>query len=177
MRSAHEIGPRHRKSAVIAIIVAAVLTFGLTQYFSCRYDNRPEFSAAQTLEGPSASADIPRVEFCELLRNPFAYEGQVIRIESTLGRFRDNVTFYDPGCVPRHPLVSVLFSPSLEYETQSEAGEKLRQIMKGSNEANEGDVHLFVSAVGTFEPIPRERRRDFTELQYEFTVTRIVEAK
>lgn len=159
------------KITAIAIMAGIVLTLGLAQYFSRRYINQPAISA-QSTQTPSPSTDIPRVKLCELLRNPMAYKGQVIRIDSTLGRFRDYVTFYDSNCVPKHPLIKVQFSPSLKYEKGNQ-GEKLRQIITGSKEAREGNVHLLVSAIGLYEPIPRDRRSDFSELQYEITITSI----
>ena len=101
----------------------------------------------------------------------------MITIKSTMGRFRDYVTYYDPHCVPRHPLISVKFSPLIEWEGHSEADRKLQQIVTGTEEATEGRVHLFVSAVGRLEQIPRDQRDDFTELQYEFIINKIENLK
>jgi hypothetical protein len=82
------------------------------------------------------------------------------------------MTFYDPNCVPKHPLIKVVIPSSIKYETGSDSNEKLGQIISGSTDAREGNVHVLVTAVGVFKPIPAEQRQDFTELQYEFDVTR-----
>ncbi len=165
------------KIAAITFVSVFALTLGGMQFLSYRQEIT-QFMGSRAEERPgSVISDAPEVELCDLLRNPLAYRSRTIRIESTMGRFRDYVTYYDPHCVPKHPLISVKFSPSIEWEEQSETGRKLQQIMTGTEEASDGRVHLFVSAVGRFEQIPRDQRSDFTELQYQFTVNKIEKLK
>jgi hypothetical protein len=123
------------------------------------------------------SQEVPTVDFCDLLKNPLPHDGQVIKIDGSLGRFRDYVTFYDPQCIPKHPLINVVFAPDLEYDHDSNSGARLGEIVSGTEGAREGNIHIFVSAVGAFNVIPSNRRKDFTELQYEFTVTRIAQIR
>jgi hypothetical protein len=122
---------------------------------------------------PDASPGIMTVSFCDLLKNPGAFDSRTIRVNSTLGRFQDYVTFYDANCVPRHPLVNVVFEPSLEFDRETDSSQKLLEIVSGSPSAREGNVHLPVLAVGLFRAIPPGLRKDFTELQYEFKVAKI----
>jgi hypothetical protein len=161
------------RNAFAATIVAMGLLLGLIQFSCALFEKRGELSDGQSVKSAPVSQEVAIVEFCELLKTPFSYDSRVIRVNATLGRFRDYVTFYDPSCVPKHPLIKVTFSPSFEYDSKSNFTEKLLQIVSGSKDAKEGNVHVFVSAVGLFKAIPPERRKDSTEQQYEFTVTKI----
>jgi hypothetical protein len=152
---------------------AIVLTVGLAQSSCTLLGNRDQRPNDKKANATSAQQGIAIVKFCELLKTPFTYDSQVIQLSTTLGRFRDHLTLYDPNCVPKHPLIKVTPSRSLEYDTQTDFGNKVLQIVSGSEDAKEGKVQVFVSAIGFFKAIPREQRKDFTELQYEFTVTRI----
>jgi hypothetical protein len=100
-------------------------------------------------------------------------DARAIRVNGTLGRFEDYVTFYDSHCVPRHPLISVIFDHTLKFDTQDEIGRRVQEIVTGSASAVAGNIHVDVSAVGFFRAIPSAQRNDYTELQYEFRVQRI----
>jgi hypothetical protein len=151
---------------------ALVLALGVI-LTSCSLASKATKGQDASRNGQDTPSEVPIVEFCNLLKNPFQYEARLIRIKARLSRFRDYVTFYDPNCVPTHPLISVVFSPSFQHETESETGKRLDQIINGSIEAREGNVSVFVSAVGLFKAIPSSERSDFTELQYEFTIREI----
>jgi hypothetical protein len=125
------------------------------------------------LKSSETSTEIPTVEFCDILKKPFLYQSKIIKIRGNMSRFQDYITFYDERCVPRHPLISVVFDPPFQGYTESKASENLIQIVRGDKEAREGHISIFVSAVGLFEKIPSNERNDFTELQYKFTIRSI----
>lgn len=157
--------------AITLIAMGLAFAVALT---SCSSPSKPTKALTQdSNKSQSNPSEVPTVEFCELLKDPLQYQATVMRIKARLSRFRDYMTFYDPNCVPTHPLISVLFSQSFQYETESETGQRLGQIISGSKEAREGNVSVVLSAVGSFRAIPRSERQDYTELQYEFTIKTI----
>lgn len=75
---------------------------------------------------------------------------------------------------PPHPLIGVVFNESSGYSTQEEAGKTLDKIIRGNEKvARDGKVAVTVAAVGLFEAIPRNELRDYTEIQYRFTIRKI----
>lgn len=163
---------------LMEILPAAVfITIGLVSVWgqsSCSSPRRESKIAVQEMSKSSiTSVEIPTVEFCEVLKRPFLYQSKIIKIKGDMGRFRDYITFYDESCVPTHPLIGVVFDHSFQYNYKDAVGHELSQIIHGSEEANEGKIHIFVSAVGLFEAIPQDERSDFTEIQYRFTIRNI----
>lgn len=158
-----------------SVITISVLALGWS-HLSC--SGRLEASRASSVD-QSNSIDldnkVPTVKFCDVLRKPFLYEAKTILIKARLSRYRDYITFYDENCVPTHPLISVEFDPSFQYVTVNEAVGNLDQIVRGSKNAWEGNVSVFVSAIGFFKEIPSNQRADYTELQYRFTVKKVSE--
>lgn len=155
-----------------SLLAGILLSFGVIEY-SCV---STEKTATRQAGGPSTSASPSQepltVEWCTLLKNPLSYHSKVIRIRGTLGRFRNYMTFYDSNCVPKHPLIKVVISPSIKYETGSESSQKLSEIISGSHDAREGNLHVRISGIGVFKHLPPEEQ---SELQYEFFVMEIEE--
>jgi hypothetical protein len=159
------------------ILVLAVLMFGGIHLSCNSLSTTTNISSQQQSKNESTTSDVPMVEVCEVLRNSHSYQSKVIRINGNLGRFRDYVTFYDERCVPPHPLISVEFASPSKSDSGNGTGDKLDQIIRGSEEAREGNIHVLVSAVGLFEAIPRSELKDYSELRYRFTVRSIEEMK
>jgi hypothetical protein len=67
----------------------------------------------------------------------------------------------------------VIFDQPFQNGIKNQTRENLIQIVSGDEEAREGNVNIFVSAVGLFEAVPRSQQYDFTELQYQFTIRSI----
>jgi len=129
--------------------------------------------SVEKLEDSNPFSEVTTVEFCQLLKDPLLYQSKIIRIRGRLSRFRDYISFYDEKCVPRHPLVKVIFDQPFQNGIKNKTRENLIQIVRGDEEAREGNVNIFVSAVGLFEAVPRSQQFDFTELQYQFTIRSI----
>src|ERR1044071_4855040 len=68
---------------------------------------------------PAATSDVPAVAFCDLLKNPQAYDGRVIRTRAVFSRRGEEVTeFYCPACSESG---RVKFDPSdEEYDSCTE---------------------------------------------------------
>ena len=160
---------------LLAVFTIAVAMIGITQVSCASPTERTQALQEEKLKQDDTSSEIPTVELCEVLKKPFLYQSKVIRIDGNLGRFQDYITFYDEDCVPKHPLINVEFDSSFQSDFKGEASAKLDQIVRGSKEARDGNVKVFVSSIGLFESIPTNETRDFTELQYRFSIRKILE--
>ncbi|HEX8130354.1 MAG TPA: hypothetical protein VF527_14725 [Pyrinomonadaceae bacterium] len=158
-----------------SIFTVAMLALGCAQLSCSHPPGGSKASSVEQSRSTDPDIEVPTIEFCDVLRKPFLYEAKTIKIKARLSRYREYITFYDKGCVPGHPLVGVVFDPSFQYETVSEAGRNLNQIIRGSEDAGEGNISVFVAAVGFFKEIPSNQRADYTELQYQFIVGKVTE--
>ncbi|MGH9929167.1 MAG: hypothetical protein ACREA9_08060 [Pyrinomonadaceae bacterium] len=110
------------------------LMLGPAVALSCAYVRSSRSAANQNAQAVASSTpDIPFVPFCDLVRNPVAYDQKTIRVKAILSVGKDTRTLWDTDCDNKDSYVSgeCFHPPEKTCEKISEALDKYRGGEKG----------------------------------------------
>lgn len=94
---------------------------------------------------PVSAQNIPKVDFCKLVRNPAAYDKKIVRIKAFYWWVGRDVALYDPRCRNGDAAMETGVEESKEFRTEPDVDEKLSGIFGGGLEKG-----AHVTVIGRF---------------------------
>ncbi len=125
-----------------------------------------DFNNNVSVQNHGSSVDL---SLCDLYKNPEQFANGTVQVRSALYRTAGITTLGDEGCITRHDLVEVTFSPEFEHhacESKDQSQELCAMVNATKEDTDTGEFEIVAILVGRFEPY--KARSGFTSDGWRF---------